>query len=136
MSVSIDLGTPDSFDELIAAQNVLVVVYFWGPDCPNCEVFARDLPELVEAISMRTAASPTTPDGYGAAPLSQETDVKIVKVNAYEFPELARRFALFGIPGFVLFKDGVKLGMMRQYNGREYWKAVVTEHARGRGARL
>ena len=116
MSVSIDIATPDSFDELIAAQNVLVVVYFWGPDCPNCEVFARELPALVEAIN--------------------ETDVKIVKVNAYEFPELARRFALFGIPGFVLFKDGVKLGMMRQYNGREYWKAVVTEHARGMGARL
>lgn len=116
MSVSIETGTPDSFDELIGAQNVLVIVYFWGPDCPNCEVFARDLPDLVEAI--------------------RETDVKIVKVNAYAFPELARRFALFGIPGFVLFKGGVKLGMMRQYNGREYWKAVVTEQAQGVGAKL
>lgn len=116
MSVLIETGTPDSFDELIGAQNVLIVVYFWGPACPNCEVFARELPELLEAI--------------------RESEVRLVKVNAYEYPELARRFALFGIPGFVLFKDGVKLGMMRQYHGREYWTAVVTEHARGVGAKL
>ena len=102
------MATPDSFDQLIATQDVLVVVYFWGPDCPNCEIFARDLPELL-----------------GEIPPS----VRVVKVNAYEFPELARRFALFGIPAFVLFKNGKKLGMMRQYNGREFWKTVVTEQS-------
>ncbi len=112
----VEPATPESFEELIGAQNVLVVVYFWGPDCPNCEVFARDLPGLLEAIPQR--------------------GVRVVKVNAYAHPELARRFALFGIPAFVLFKDGVKLGMMRQYNGREYWTAVVTEHAQGVGAKL
>lgn len=111
MTISLEVATPESFDELIAAQNVLVVVYFWGPDCPNCEVFARDLPELLEGIPQR--------------------GVRVVKVNASEYPELARRFALFGIPAFVLFKGGKKLGMMRQYNGREFWKAVVTEQAQG-----
>lgn len=116
MSISVETAAPDSFDELIAAQDVLVVAYFWGPDCPNCEVFARDLPGLLEATS--------------------EVKARLVKVNAYEFPELARRFALFGIPGFVLFKGGKKLGMMRQYYGREYWTAVITEHAAGVGARL
>ena len=60
----------------------------------------------------------------------------MLKANAYEHPELARRFAIFGIPSFVLFKDGKKLGMMRQYNGRDFWKAVVTEHAQGVGARM
>lgn len=110
-----ETGTPDSFDQLIAAPGALVVAYFWGPDCPNCEIFARDVPELLQAIPQ---------------------DVRVVKVNAYEYPELARRFALFGIPSFVLFKDGVKLGMMRQYYGREYWTAVVTEHSQGVGAKL
>jgi len=111
MAIPIETATPDSFDDLISAPGLLVVVYFWGPDCPNCDVFARDLPDLLEAIP--------------------QTGIKVVKVNAYEFPELARRFALFGIPGFVLFKDGKKLGMMRQYNGREFWKTVVTEQAHG-----
>jgi thioredoxin 1 len=109
MAISVESATPDSFDELIATQDVLVVVYFWGPECPNCEVFARDLPELLEVIPQQ--------------------GVRVVKVNAYEYPELARRFAIFGIPSFVLFKSGKKLGMMRQYHGRDYWKAVVTEHA-------
>lgn len=111
MPVPIEVATPDSFDKLIASPEALVVVYFWGPDCPNCEVFARDLPELLQAIPQQ--------------------GVRVVKVNAYEHPELARRFALFGIPGFVLFKNGKKLGMMRQYNGRDFWKAVVTEQAQG-----
>lgn len=109
MSIALEIGTPESFDELIGTGPELVVAYFWGPECPNCEVFARDLPGLL-------------------AELPQQ-GVRVVKVNAYEHPELARRFALFGIPGFVLFKGGKKLGMMRQYHGREYWKAVVTEQA-------
>ena len=106
-----DIGTPDTFDALIATgENELVVVYFWGPECPNCEVFARDLPDLLESLPANT---------------------RVVKVNAYEHPELARRYALFGIPGFVLYRGGKKLGMMRQYYGREYWKTVVAEQAAG-----
>lgn len=111
MSIPIETATPDTFDELIAAQDVLVVVYFWGPDCPNCEIFARDLPGLLQEIPQH--------------------GVRLVKVNAYEHPELARRFALFGIPGFLLFKNGKKLGAMRQYNGREFWRTVITEQANG-----
>lgn len=103
------VGTPENLDGFIAAgADQLVVLYFWGPECPNCEVFARDLPELLEALP---------------------ANVTVVKTNAYEHPELARRFALFGIPAFILFKGGRKLGMMRQYYGREYWQAVIDEKA-------
>lgn len=105
-------ATPDTFDAALQApDSMLVVVYFWGLDCPNCEIFARDLPGLLETLPS---------DG-----------VRIVKVNAYEHTELARRFALFGIPGFVLFRGGKKLGMMRQYYGRDYWQKVITEQAAG-----
>jgi thiol-disulfide isomerase/thioredoxin len=100
-------ATPDTFDQLVAGDG-LVVTYFWGLDCPNCEVFARDLPALLSEV----------PAG-----------VRVVKVNAYEYPDLAQRFALFGIPAFVLFKGGRKLGMMRQYYGREYWRRVIEEQA-------
>lgn len=102
-------ATPDTFDALTRpADGRLVVAYFWGPDCPNCDVFAEDVPGLLEEV----------PAG-----------VHLVKVNAYEHTELARRFGLFGVPAFVLFKDGKVLGMMRQYHGREYWKTVVAERA-------
>jgi len=108
MIADLTVATPATFDELIASPAPLVVVYFWGPQCPNCEVFAKDLPGLLTEV----------PEG-----------VRVVKVNAYEYPELARRFALFGVPAFVLFKGGRKLGMMRQYHGREYWGRVISEQA-------
>ncbi|MFO0601297.1 MAG: thioredoxin family protein [Myxococcaceae bacterium] len=101
---------PSTFDAIVAEPGKLLCFYFWGDDCPNCEIFARDLPELL----------PELPAG-----------VEVVKVNAYEHVELARRFGIAGIPAFVLFKDGRKLGMMRQYHGREYWKTVLTEQAAG-----
>ncbi len=106
----IDHATPETFDALIASgPDELVVVYFWGPDCPNCEIFARELPELL----------PELPEGR----------VRLVKTDAYAHPELARRFAIAGIPAFVLFRGGRKLGMMRQYYGRAYWLGVVHEQA-------
>ncbi|MCU0701710.1 MAG: thioredoxin family protein [Myxococcaceae bacterium] len=109
VSEQLVIGTPETLDAHLAGpDDQLVVVYFWGPQCPNCEVFAKDLPQLLEALPK---------------------NVKLVKTNAYEHPDLARRFALFGIPGFVLFKGGKKLGMMRQYYGRDYWQAVIDEKA-------
>ncbi len=105
----VEVATPETFDGLLNGPEAqLVVVYFWGPECPNCEIFARDLPGLLEE-------------------LPADDSIRLVKVNAYEHTDLAQRFALFGIPGFVLFRGGRKLGMMRQYYGRDYWKAVVTE---------
>lgn len=104
--------TPADLDETLAQAPAeeLLVLYFWGPDCPNCDVFAADLPALIRA-----------------AP----GNVRLAKVNAYEHPELARRFALFGVPAFVLFRAGKKLGMMREYYGREAFLDVVTRQALG-----
>lgn len=110
MSLELEAATPDTFDALVNHAGPLVVAYFWGPDCPNCEIFARDLPGLLTEL----------PEG-----------VRVLKVNAYEHTELARRFGIAGIPAFVLFKDGKKLGMMRQYYGREYWAKVIEEQAAG-----
>lgn len=103
-----------TFDRLTQrADDALVIAYFWGPDCPNCEVFAADVPGLL----------PDLPPG-----------AQVLKINAYEQPELARRFGLFGVPAFVLFKGGRKLGMMRQYYGKQYFLDVAREQASGVGA--
>jgi thioredoxin-like negative regulator of GroEL len=110
--LTLEHATPQTFDAQVQApEDTLVVVYFWGPECPNCEIFARDLPGLLEELP--------------------QVGLKLVKVNAYEHTELAQRFALFGIPGFVLLRGGKKLGMMRQYYGRDYWLRVITEQVQG-----
>lgn len=102
-------ATPADFDQAITPESgELVVVYFWGPDCPNCDVFAAHFPNLLEQLR--------------GAPL------RLVKVNAYEHPELATRFGLFGIPNFLLFRDGRKIGRMSEFRGDAWWLGVVRDH--------
>ena len=108
MPIPIIDADPTNFDALITSERELVVVDFWGPQCPNCELFAATAPALVAEL--------------GDAP------VRIVKVNAYAHEDLARRFSLIGIPAFLLFRNGRLLGRMSQYYGRDYWLAVIREH--------
>lgn len=102
-------ATTETFDALVLQpRDELVVVDFWGDGCPNCDVYAAAEPSLLAELE--------------GAPM------RVVKVNAYEHEELARRFGLFGIPTFLLFRDGKLLGKMSQYYGREYWLGVIREH--------
>lgn len=100
----------ENFDALVfEPRGLLVIVDFWGPGCPNCDVFAADAPGLLQT-------------------LGEDAPVRVVKVNAYEHETLARRFGLFGIPTFLIVKDGKLIGKMSQYYGREYWLGVVRDH--------
>lgn len=103
-------ASPETFDdELKGTPERLIVAYFWGPDCPNCEVFAERLPHLLDEL--------------GAIP------VTLLKVNAYEHPDLARRYGIYGIPHFLLFRRGRLLGKMSQFRGDAFWLGVVREKA-------
>ncbi len=105
----IEDATPEDFDEkVLAPRGELVVVDFWGPDCPNCEFFATQAPSLFAEL--------------------QSEKVKVVKVNAYAHEDLAKRFGLFGIPTFILVRDGKVLGKMSEYRGREFFLTVIREH--------
>lgn len=102
-------GTAETFDQLVLEpKGELVVVDFWGPGCPNCDIYAAAEPALLSEL-----------DG---------ARMRVVKVNAYEHEELARRYGLFGIPTFLLFKDGKLIGKMSQYYGKEYWLGVIRDH--------
>lgn len=105
-------ATGEDFDELVfEPRGELVVVDFWAPRCPNCEVFAEEAPSLMTEL--------------------EDHPVRVVKCNAYDNPALARRFGLFGVPTFVLVRDGEVLGKMSRYHGREYWLAVIYENLPG-----
>lgn len=102
-------AVPETFDALVLApRGELVVVDFWGKDCPNCEVYAAAEPELLSHL--------------------EGERVRVVRVDAYVHEELARRFGLFGIPTFLLFRDGERLGKMSQYAGKAYWLGVIRDH--------
>jgi len=101
---------PEELDRLLAdASDRLLVLYLWGPDCPNCEIFKRSWPSLLPQLA--------------------ELSVDFVMLDVYRFPEVARRYAVYGIPHFLLFRAGKKLGKMSEFKGEAFWLSVVRERA-------
>jgi thiol-disulfide isomerase/thioredoxin len=102
-------ATPSTFDALVLEpRDELVVLYFWGPDCPNCDFFASRLPTVLEQLG--------------------DVAARLVKVNAYEHDALATRFAIYGIPQFFLYRDGKRLGKMSEFRGDAFFVQVIREH--------
>lgn len=94
--------------ELAGTHGDLVVIEFWGPGCPNCDFFESQLPSLLDAL-------------HGER-------VRFVRFNAYEYPEVATRFGLFGIPAFYVYRDGKRIGRMSEYRGRDWFLGVIRDH--------
>ncbi len=103
-------ASPAALEQRIASGgSTLLIAYLWGPDCPNCVIFKRSLPKLLEQL-----------DGVNA---------ELLEVDVYAHPEVAQRYGVFGIPHFLLFKDGQKLGKMSEFRGEAFWTNVIREHA-------
>jgi thiol-disulfide isomerase/thioredoxin len=87
------------------ADDQLVCVFFWGHDCPNCEIaknILEDRKAEVDTLKM-----------------------KWYQANIYEDFDLATRFGLFGIPVFIFFKNGKKLGKISPFPGFDtFFKSV------------
>jgi thioredoxin 2 len=78
---------PDAatFDALISAASLPVVVDFWAPWCGPCRMMAPELEKVAK----------------GAA-----GEWLVVKVNTEDVPELGERFRIRSIPTLALFQDG------------------------------
>lgn len=102
--------TPAALEACIAAGgSKLLIVYLWGPDCPNCVIFKRLLPALLAGLS--------------------DVEADLLELDVYENPQVAVRYGIHGIPHFLLFKGGQKLGKMSEFRGATYWSSVIREHA-------
>lgn len=96
----------DSIDAAIAqAGDALVCIFFWGIDCFNCE--------------MAKKAMLANPDPIRAL------DLTWLHANVYAHPELGRRFGLHGIPVFMFFQGGKKLGRATGWHGHAQFEAAV-----------
>jgi thioredoxin 1 len=101
--------TPEELDARLAARDgCLIVLYLWGPDCPNCVIFKRHLPALLEGL--------------------HDAEFSLLMLDVYAHPEVALRYGVFGIPHFLLFKGGAKIGKMSEFRGERFWSAVVREN--------
>lgn len=98
------------FDQKVFSEelkNTLICVFFWGRDCPNCEIAKKVLVDRkadVESLNM-----------------------KWFQANIYEDFDLATRFGLFGIPVFLFFKSGKKLGKISPFPGFDSFFEAVSK---------
>jgi thioredoxin len=79
-------ATPETYKELTSAGNVFVD--FWGPRCQPC-----------------LAMMPTI------AKLEEESggDVQVVKVDSTQNRDVCRELRVFGLPTYILMRDGDEL---------------------------
>ncbi|AOJ01020.1 thioredoxin protein [Burkholderia mayonis] len=105
----------ESFDAgLASAGDALAVVFFWGApqgdllrgvDCLNCEIAKKAMlanPDAIRALGLEWFHS-----------------------NVYEHRELARRFALHGVPTWFFFRRGKRLGRATGWRGLAQFEAAV-----------
>jgi len=90
---------------IASASDKLVCVFFWGVDCFNCE--------------MAKQAMLANPD-----PL-RDLGLHWLHANVYAHPDLGRRFGLHGIPVFMFFQNGKRLGRATGWHGNGQFAAAV-----------
>jgi thioredoxin 2 len=84
-TLPLEVPSAESFDALIAASKLPVVVDFWAPWCGPCRMVA---PEL-EKVAASTAGK-----------------YVVVKVNTDALPELGDRYSIRSIPTMAVFAEG------------------------------
>jgi len=98
----------EEFDSLLGnGFSGVTVAYFWGHQCPNCEVFAAHLPQIREGLRGKV--------------------VRFLKANVYTIEALGTRFGLFGIPTFVLHDGTKSLGRMTSFHSDDFFVQVIEE---------
>ena len=73
-----------NFHQEVMASDKPVLLDFWAPWCGPCRLLAPILDEVAE----------------------EREDIKVVKVNVDEEPELAGQFRVYSIPTLAVMKDG------------------------------
>ena len=83
--------TDRSFQPEVLESELTVLVDFWAPWCGPCRMVAP----VVEEISQQ-----------------YEGQVKVVKVNTDENPNVASQYGIRSIPTLMIFKDGQRVDMV------------------------
>ena len=78
------LVNKNNFQEEVLNSDKPVLVDFWAPWCGSCRMVLPIIEEIAE----------------------ENEDIKVVKINVDEDPELANQFGVMTIPTLYVFKNG------------------------------
>ncbi|WP_458071725.1 thioredoxin family protein [Rhodanobacter sp. BL-MT-08] len=95
-----------SLDEVLCEEAAPVgILLLWGRDCPNCDVAKRAMLLAQERF--------------------QWPQVRWMHDNVYDDPSMATRFGLHGIPAFIVFRNGRKVGRIGEWPGAQAFVSAV-----------
>ncbi len=102
-------ATVDTYRGLVA--DGVVLVDFWGPRCAPCLALMPAVEQLEERLAGR---------------------IRLVKVNANENRQICRDLKVFGLPTFVLYRDGEEV---KRLTGSPTAVEIERSRHRARGGR-
>jgi thioredoxin 1 len=77
--------TSENFDTEVMQSETPVLIDFWAPWCAPCRMVSPIVDELAEELG---------------------SDIKVVKINIDEEPEIAANFNVMSIPTLAVVKEG------------------------------
>ncbi len=99
------LNQNDFDSEILRHDDQLKCVFFWGHNCPNCDIAKKSLNTHIDEVKNR--------------------GVKWYHVNVYDDFDFGTRFGLYGIPVFIFFRNGKNLGRISSFPGMEPFLAAI-----------
>ncbi len=92
----------EEFDQILK-DNEAVFVDFYADWCGPCKMVGPIVEELA----------------------GERTDVKFIKVNVDDLPEVAERFGIMSIPTLIYFKNGEVAGQTLGFQPKESIAAII-----------
>lgn len=96
------ITTLEQFNELTSTEQTVIIKFFagWCPDCTRMDMFIDPI-------------------------IEEYNQYKWYSINRDDFPELAEKYQVMGIPSLLIFKNGEKLAHLHSANAKS--PAQVTE---------
>lgn len=90
-----EITTVEQFNELISSEHPVIVKFYagWCPDCTRLNMFIDPI-------------------------IDEYAQYEWYQINRDDFPELAEKYQVMGIPSLLIYKNGEKLAHLHSANAK------------------